>query len=118
MTDSLFRYVGRGVLGRTPARHEKPDAPAELQQRGVCLIDLSEDPLNGVDLVACVPGLVERCRALSPGKIILIKANVFDLAYGALDRAGLPVGPVRVPFPGSGRQRQFEEEFARALEAG
>jgi hypothetical protein len=62
-----------------------------------------------------VPGLVERCRELHPRRIVLIKATVFDAAYPALKNAGLPVSSVRVPFPGSGRQRQFLEAFERAV---
>jgi len=46
---------------------------------------------------------------------VLIKASVFDAAYYHLKAAGLPVSDVRVPFPGSGRQRQFLEAFGRAV---
>jgi hypothetical protein len=40
---------------------------------------------------------------------------VFDAAYIPLHEAGLPVNGVRVPFPGSGQQKRFEEAFAAAL---
>ena len=55
-------------------------------------------------------------KRLAPESIILIKADVYDAAYHALAKAKLPVIPVRMPFPGSGRLRQFAEAFARALE--
>jgi hypothetical protein len=45
----------------------------------------------------------------------LIKATVFDVAYSALKEAGLLVSSVRVPFPASGRQREFMIAFSRAL---
>jgi hypothetical protein len=113
--DSLFRYVCRGVLRREPTREGKSELLRALRDRGVFLIDLSEEPLNGPSLRDCVPGLVGRCRSLSPRKIILIKATVFDAAYRDLRDAGLPVSEVRVPFPGSGRQREFEVAFQEAL---
>jgi hypothetical protein len=62
-----------------------------------------------------VPDLVERVKRLDPEKIILIKTRVYDAAYLALANAGLPVVPERVPLPGSGQQKRFEEAFARAL---
>lgn len=113
--DSLFRYVCRGILGREPTREAKADLLAEVRERRVFLIDLQEDPRDGTPLAEFVPRLVERCRALDPDWIILIKATVFDAAYDALDKAGLSVSSVRVPFPGSGRQKEFEEAFKDAL---
>ena len=114
--DSLFRCVCRGVLGREPTRQRKAELLLALRDRGVFLIDLQEEPVDGTPLREFVPGLVERCRALSPRRIILIKATVFDAAYVALKRAGLPVSRERTPFPGSGRQREFEIAFRRALD--
>jgi hypothetical protein len=113
--DSLFRYVCRGVLGQEPTREGKAELLGALRDRGVFLIDLQEEPVDGTPLREFVPGLVDRCCALNPRKIILIKTTVFDAAHGALKRAGLPVSPERIPFPGSGRQRQFEVAFRRAL---
>jgi hypothetical protein len=114
--DPLFRYVCRGVLGREPTREAKAELLGELRDRGVFLIDLQEEPKDGTALQEFVPGLVERCSALRPRRIILIKATVFDAAYTSLDEAGLPVSAVRIPFPGSGRQREFAIAFARALD--
>lgn len=113
--DSLFRYVCRGVLGREPTREAKAELLAELRDRGVFLIDLQEEPRNEAPLSQFVPQLVERCKAVAPGWIVLIKATVFDAAHDSLEGAGLPVSSVRVPFPGSGRQKEFEEAFSRAL---
>jgi hypothetical protein len=114
--DSLFRYVCRGVLGREPTREGKAADLAELRDRGVFLIDLQEEPVDGTPHREFVPRLVERCRELSPRKIILIKAPVFDAACVPLKSAALPVSAVRIPFPGSGRQREFEAAFRRALD--
>ena len=42
--------------------------------------------------------------------------GVYDVVHDPLVEAGLPVVPVRVPFPGSGQQRRFVEAFEKALE--
>ena len=80
------------------------------------LIDLLLDPVGNEPIAAGVPGLVQRVRRLKPEKIIVIKAGVYDVVHDALVEAGLPVVPVRVPFPGSGQQRRFVEAFKKALE--
>jgi len=112
--DDLFRNVVTGVLGVTPNRGDKSRHLAALRDRGVFLIDLYLDPA-GVpgDRAGGVASLVERVRELAPRKVILIKATVHD-EYGPLVRAGVPVVDVRVPFPGSGHQREFDEAFTRA----
>ena len=113
--DSLYRYVCRVLLGREPSREGKHELLAELRDRGVFLIDLKETPVDGSPLSAHVPSLIDRCRELAPQRIVLIKATVFDAGYQPLRAAGLPVSDVRVPFPGSGRQRQFVEAFTRPV---
>jgi len=113
--DSLFRYVCRVLLGREPTRENKPALLEELCKRGVFLIDLKETPVDGTPLTRYVPDLVERCRELAPRRIVLIKATVYDAAYRQLKEADLQVSDIRVPFPGSGRQREFVERFGRAI---
>lgn len=114
--DSLFRYVVRGVLGVEPSRSGKPSLLEDLRARGVFLIDVAEEPGRAASLEPCVPGLLERCKALSPAAIVLIKATVYDAAFLPLRRAGFNVIDRRIPFPGSGQQRRFEAEFAAALQ--
>jgi len=113
--DSLFRYVCLVLLGREPKRERKHEPLEELRDRGVFLIDLKESPMDGTPLATFVPALVDRCRALTPNRIVLIKTTVFDAAQGALKSAGLPLSDVRMPFPGSGRQREFVEAFGPAV---
>jgi hypothetical protein len=116
--DSLFRYVAQGILGYKPDRIRKPSALSELRDRGVFLIDASEDPLDGRELRADANEVIDRCRSLEPRAIILIKTNVYDDLFAPMVGAGLPVVDKRMPFPGSGRQKQFEMGFADALEMG
>jgi hypothetical protein len=110
--DSLFRYVVSGILGETPDRDKAPYLD-ELCARGVFLVHLCEDPFSSRrDVVpGCVPGLVRRCRALRPRRIVLIGAGTYDYAYDALVTAALPVVDIRLPYPGSGQQRRFAEGF-------
>jgi hypothetical protein len=113
--DALFRHVAARLLRRKPTRANKAELLAELSRRRVFLIDLVEDPFDPAPLSAHVPGLVDRIHKLDPNWIVLVKADVFRVAYRTLAAAGLPVSPVRVPFPGSGQQERFRRAFPRAL---
>jgi len=115
--DALFRYVARGVLGEQPTRENKRELLVKVKEQGVFLIDLKTDPVDGSPLGQYVPDLIARCRELNPRVIILIKATVYDAAYWPLKKAGLPVIDERIPFPGSGQQKNLEKTFSRALEA-
>lgn len=114
--DSLFRSVARAILpGAVTTRDNKATLLEQLRDRGVFLIDLKPDPVDGADLSPYVPALLDRIRELAPDRIILIKADVYDTAYPALSAAGLPVSTVRVPFPSFGQQKAFAVAFGRAL---
>jgi len=115
--DSLFRYVCRAVLKKEPTRTDKAARLAELQDQGVFLIDLQQEPHDSTPLATSARSLVSRCRRLRPSRIILIKVNVFDAAYEPLRQAGLPVVNARVPFPGSGQQATFMRQMPKALKA-
>ncbi|WP_234787337.1 hypothetical protein [Mycolicibacter sinensis] len=114
--DTLFRSVARIILPHTaPTRSNKASLLEQLRDRGVFLIDLKPDPVDGTVLSPYVPELLARIAELAPERIILIKADVYDEAYPALARAGLPVSSVRVPFPAFGQQSAFKAAFSRAL---
>ena len=114
--DWLFRAVARAILPHVElTRTNKASVLAQLRDRGIFLIDLKPDPVDGSDLSPYVPALLDRVAELEPERIILIKADVFRVAYPALAAAGLPVSQVRIPFPSSGRQREFAVAFGRAL---
>jgi hypothetical protein len=114
--DSLFRYVARMITGEEPSRSNKADLLTQLRHSGVFLIDLKQEPVDGSPLASEVDGLIDRIHDLHPRAIVLIKSSVYDAAFHRLQQAGLPVIDERVPFPGSGQQRRFEETFARALQ--
>lgn len=113
--DSLFRHVAEVVLGEKPTRDKAPYLDA-LRDRGIFLIDLSQDPIaSTLELPAKVPDLVRRCRAIAPDRIVLIKVSTYDYAYDALREAELPVIDARLPFPGSGQQNRFKDLFREVL---
>lgn len=117
--DSLFRYVVHGLFGEFSDRGAKEGWLERLQQAGVFLVDVAEEPAGADVLASHVSGLVERCRLLRPVHVILIKATVYDAAFLPLRRAGLPVVDKRIPFPGCGQQTGFVVAFREALiEAG
>lgn len=107
--------MARSLLDVEPTRENKPELLAQLQQQGVFLIDLKPDPVDSTPLNSYVPELVHRVEGLSPERIVLIKAAVYDVAYPALAAAGFPVSSVRAPFPGSGQQTNFSRAFALAV---
>ena len=113
--DSLFRHVVEATFGVKPTRDKLPWLDA-LKAEGYFLIDLSKDPFEDANtLRPLVPGVVSRCRALEPARIVLVGARVYDVAYAALLAAQLPVVDVRLPFPGSGQQRRFLDLAAPLL---
>lgn len=116
--DWLFRYVWEGLTGEKPGRESKADHLDELKRMGVFLIDLHEDNVSQpklAQLAPKVPGLVQRCKALKPGRVVLIKSIVHDAAFAALREAGLPVVDARIPFPASGQQKKFLTLFREAV---
>jgi hypothetical protein len=116
--DWLFRYVYQGLTGAKPTREGKAAHLAEIRDAGVFLIDLHEDHISqprAAALAPCVPGLIDRCRAIAPKRIVLVKSIVYDVAFAALRAAKLPVIDARIPFPASGQQPKFLEGFRAAI---
>jgi len=114
--DSLFRYVVRAALGESPTRDKTPYLHA-LRDQGWFLIDAVEEPFrHRRDVVTrALPDLVRRIRALSPERVVLIGARLYDEVYDGLRSARVPVADVRLPYPGSGQQRRFLDGFAETL---
>ncbi len=116
--DSLFRYVVRCVLGVEPIREDKGGQLNALKNAGVFLIDSFTKPLGPKDKLkdlVNLDSLISRCSDLQPEGIVLIKTNVYDVAFESLKNVGLPVIDERIPFPGSGQQLRFVTAFNNAL---
>jgi len=90
-----------------------------LQKDGFYLLDLSELPLSLLDsdLHSQLPALVDKIKLVSDDntQIILIKANVYDIAFQFLKTKFKNVVDQRITFPGQGGQRKFQDEFKLAL---
>lgn len=91
----------------------------KLQQDGFYLLDLSELPLSllEMDLKSQLPSLVDKINSIADEntRIILIKANVYDIAFYYLKQKFKNVIDQRITFPGQGGQRKFQDEFKQAL---
>lgn len=114
--DYLFRGIVPALLGEEPSR-SKARQLAILRDTGVFLIDLRPDPFDTRSDADLVPELVERVRSIAPQHVILIKVNVYDVAYKPLRDAGLAVVDERLPFPSTGRQLEFAAGFRRSLKS-
>ena len=90
-----------------------------FQQDGFYLLDLSELPLSffDPDLQSQLPSLVKKITSVADvnTQIILIKANVYDIAFFSLKSEFESTIDQRITFPGQGGQRKFQDEFKNAL---
>jgi hypothetical protein len=111
--DSLFREVAYAITSVQPTRENKRELLTMLQVKGLFMIDAVPEPVNGRYSID-VGRLISRVRRLAPDRVIVVKAGVFDRVFEPLRAAGIPVVPVRIPFPGSGQQVRFRHEFDRA----
>lgn len=130
--DYLFLGVAQALYPKlktqfiTEGRKEetKKEILEKLQSEGFYLLDLSDLPLSLLDgkLQEQLPNLKKKIEEVveNDTKIILIKANVYDLAYPYLVSQGIKnIIDERISFPGQGGQIKFQVEFAEALkEAG
>jgi len=92
----------------------------KFKSDGFYLLDLSNLPLSLLtdSLENQLPLLKQKIEKTADKKtnIVLIKANVFDIAYNYLNAEGFKnVANNRIPFPGQGGQRTFQVEFKKAL---
>lgn len=111
--DSLFREVARALLSEEPTRENKRDLLKALQSDGVFLIDAVQEPVEGRYSIP-IGRLISRVRRLDPERVIVVKTGVYDRVFDPLRKAGIPIVPVRIPFPGSGQQVKFHRAFKRA----
>lgn len=120
VTEALYPNLKAEFIasGRTPEK--KSDILNKLKKDGYYLIDLSDTPitmLKSVKVETFVPNLIEKVKKIADinTNIILIKANVYDSAYKELSKLGFKVVDIRIPFPSSGQQTNFQRAFKQAL---
>ena len=93
---------------------------SQFKEDGFYLIDLLDYPLSyySGNLRDTIQELIKKIKILANEKtlIILIKANVYDVAFSVLKENGFNVIDKRIDFPASGGQVKFQEKFKAALE--
>jgi len=92
----------------------------KFKEKGFYLLDLADLPIKflNMPLENCLPGLINRIEEAvdkKTSKIILIKANVFEIAYDKLKTIGYNVIDIKLPFPSSGQQGNFQRLFMEVL---
>ena len=112
--DKKQRYLKSGR--RT---EDKIELLEMFKEDGYLLLDLYEVPDDVFSLSneASAQGLLKRLEKLvdKSTPIVLVKTNVFDLCYPILKEEGYNVVNERLPFPGSGQQKVFREEFNKIV---
>jgi hypothetical protein len=96
---------------------DKRDQLARLRDLGILLLDLKPDPCDPRPVDDFATDLLRRATKSNPTHIILIKVDVYDAVFESLRAAGMPVIDQRIPFPSSGRQKEFCRDFRVALKA-
>lgn len=84
------------------------------------LMDMFDSPLvedQKDDFIDRISALESEGRLDKSVPVILIKANVYDNLYRKLKILGYNVVNQRIPFPGSGQQKNFDNAFRHGLES-
>lgn len=119
VTEALYPKLKEKFLLSGRSSKIKHSILQTFQKDGFYLLDLSELPLSLLytDLQSQLPNLVDKINSVVDNntQIILIKANVYDIAFHFLKRKFKNVVDQRIPFPGQGGQRKFQDEFKQAL---
>ena len=130
--DHLFLNVMKALYPKMSNYYDRsPDAKRELlwrfQRDGFFLLDAVDEPLGGMtdkerahSIIKNWPTLMQRLSGFSKFNptVILIKKVVFDTLAEKI--AQLPMNIVNdkhIPFPSSGRQKEFAAGFRSALRA-
>ncbi len=91
----------------------------QFKEDGFYLIDLLDYPLSfySGNLSNTTEDLLKKVKLLSNEitQIILVKVNVYDIAFSLLTEKGFNVIDKRIYFPASGGQLKFQEKFKAAL---
>lgn len=112
---------GNGNYDTKRMRANKKQILETLQQDGIYLMDLCPVPLKwGIVAELHKNDLIQRLEAEKAvdkhsTNIVLIKVNVYDCLYRDLKNKNYKVQNKSIPFPSSGRQKEFAEEMQKAL---
>jgi hypothetical protein len=87
----------------------------KFQESGFFLLDLSDNPVNGLSrserkkaLQDSLPGLLKEVTRLAPKRILIIKRNVFDIACASLSELEYTVlNKKPIPFPSNHWQAEY-----------
>lgn len=119
IAEALYPKLKKQYLLNRRNNEIKNSILRKFQQEGFYLLDLSELPLSliNTNLRSQLPNLIERIKSTANDntQIILIKANVYDIAFQPLKKQFEKVIDQRITFPGQGGQRKFQDEFKQAL---
>jgi hypothetical protein len=119
---SLFRETMKALQIDGNDKREKL---IKFQWRGFFMLDVTYKPINNLKgkarmsaVKSELPRLVEDVRELQPNGIVIIKKPLFEPVKTALAAAGLGdriLHDAPIPFPGSGRQKEFREAIVRLM---
>jgi hypothetical protein len=117
--EALYPSLKREYMAQKRQTTLKEKMLRQFQADGFYLMDLLDVP-KGLYPGRCedaTDDLVNRVKGVAKldTPIILIKANVYDIARGPLQCVGYRVVEQRIPFPGSGQQARFRQAFGDAL---
>jgi hypothetical protein len=117
----LFPERKRKYISSGRPESMKKDLLRDFQEKGFFLLDLLDFPINlySESLENALPPLVDKLNKCVDDNtpIILIKANVYDLAFQPLVLNGFKnTVSLRIPFPGQGWQTVFGIKFSEALD--
>lgn len=119
IVEALYPDQKEKFLSSGRCSHMKELILCKLKTDGFYLLDLSELPIKFLnnDLSEQLPSLVKRINDVvdKQTNIILIKATVYDAAFLYLHDKGFNIVDIKIPFPSSGRQNEFQTKFREAL---
>ena len=123
----LMKAIYGGQFGEVVVeRYRKIEWLKRFQSDGYRLIDAVKEPFCSDEhpparkkrIKSRLDDIVDEIREINPKQILMIKVTVFGALYQDLKDRGLPIVNARSPFPGSGRQTEFQDEFKCLVNSG
>ncbi len=116
---SLYPGLKKEYIDSKRPTYLKEELLRMFQKDGFFLKDLLDVPISMYplkDLSNAIPSLITRISTFPKDvPIIMIKTSVYDLLYIHLRELDYNAIPVRIPFPSSGQQNKFANEFKKAM---